>query len=238
LTGDIELPLQSPRTLAPGGKATYEKGTPITLSTFAKYGDREIGFGDPNATALFLNQSHKSFEEALKLQPFIGDWPPADQDPTTRVYDYLELICASITFAYTALEAFANEELPDDFIYEFEEQTDSGLYVVRQSDKEQIEHRFSLSEKLATVLPQALGKSSPKGTSSWEGFVHMRRLRDRIIHMKSSDRKHSKGDNMHPKSIWNDILDPDQRHYPSISKVMILHFKQENDAHWLKYCPF
>lgn len=223
----------------PDGEIVYAKGTPITLSTFVKHGDREIGFGDPSATALFLSQSYKSFTEAMRLHPFQGDWPPrGSQDTTARVYDYLELICGSIIFAYTALEAFVNEELPEGYTYEREEQTDSGVYVVRQFDKEQIERQLSLSEKLATVLPQAMGKSSPKGTSPWEGFVHLRRLRDRVVHMKSEDRKRSKGHEKYPESIWRDLLNPNQRDYPSIAKSMVLHFKQEDTDHWLRRCPF
>jgi hypothetical protein len=188
-----------------------------------KHEDREIGFGDPSATALFLSQSHKSFTEAMRLHPFRGDWPPNKlQDRTTRVCDYFELICASIIFAYTALEAFVNEELPEDYVYRREEQTDSNIYEVRLFDKGQIERQLSLSEKLAIVLPEALGASSPKGISAWGGFVHMRRLRDRVIHMKSEDRKRSKGYDEYPKSIWSDLLNPDQGNYPSIAKSIVL----------------
>jgi len=222
----------------PDGKVVCAKGTPITATTFIKHGGREIGFGDPSATALFLNQSHRSFVEAMRLHPFHGEWPPSELEDSTRVYDYLELICTSVFFAYTALEAFVNEELPEDYVYEREEQTDSGIYVVRQFDKEQIERHLSLSEKLATVLPRATGKPSPKGTSTWEDFVHLGRLRDRVVHMKSEDRKRSKAHDMYPKSIWSDLLNPSQRDFPAIAKSMVLYFKQEDERHWLRRCPF
>lgn len=225
-------------TLGKDGEVIYSKGTPVTLTTFSRFNDREISFGDPSATALFLNQSHKSFEEALAIQPFLKEWPPSDAKPTARVYDYLEAIYASVVFAYTALEAFVNEEIPENFIYEVEEQTDSGLFSVNQFDKEQIERKFSLSEKLASILPKALGSASPKGTSEWEEFVYLRRFRDRIIHMKAKDREPSKFPDKYPKSIWNDLLDPNQRKYPLIAKSMILFFKPKEGTHWLKYCPF
>lgn len=214
------------------------KGSPVTLATFAKYNEREIGFGDPSATALFLSQSYKSFEVAKEINPFQEGQLPTGKNISTKVYDYLEAICGSIIFAYTALEAFANEKIPDGFVYEVEETTDSGIIVVRQFDKEQIERKFSLSDKLASILPSVKKISSPKGTTDWEGFVHLRRLRDRIVHMKSKDREHSKHTNMYPESIWNDLLNPDQRHYPFIAKSMILHFDAEDSVHWLKYCPF
>jgi hypothetical protein len=217
----------------------YNKGNPVILLTSAKYNEREISFGDPSATALFLSQSYKSFEVAKGINPLQEGIPRIDkQISTTKVYDYLEAICASIVFAYTALEAFTNEEIPDGFVYEVEETTDSGIIVVRQFDKEQIELKFSLSDKLASILPSVKKISSPKGTNDWEGFVHLRRLRDRIVHMKSKDRERSKYGNMYPESIWKDLLNPSQRHYPSIAKSMILYFKTEDSVHWLKYCPF
>jgi hypothetical protein len=221
-----------------GAKGKDSKGTPVTLATFARYNEREISFGDPSATALFLNQSYKAFEIAKRINPFQQGQPPTRKNISTKVYDYLEAICASIIFAYTALEAFANEKIPDGFVYEVEETRDSGIIAVRQFDKEIIEREFSLSDKLASILPSVKKTPSPKGTNDWEGFVHLRRLRDRIVHMKSKDREHSKHGNMYPESIWNDLLNPSQRHYPSIAKSMILHFEAVDSVHWLKYCPF
>jgi hypothetical protein len=221
------------------GDVEYGKGTPVTRTTFVKYYKREIGFGEPSATALFLNQSYKSFAIANKINPFLEENLIIDEQiSTTRVFDYLEAICASIIFAYTALEAFTNEEIPDSFVYEDEETTDSGIIVVRQYDKDQIEKKFSLSEKLASVLPKVKNIPSPKGENGWDGFVQLKRLRDRIIHMKSKDRQHSKHGNMYPESIWSDLLNPNQQHYPSIAKSMILYFKPKDSVHWLKYCPF
>lgn len=226
-------------SLSPGGKVIYKKGTPVTVSTFAKYNNIEVGFGDPSAPALFLNQAYKAFETANEINPFLTNTPAlVNSISTAKIFDYLEAICASIIFAHTALEAFTNEEIPDEFVYEIEETTESGIVVVRQYNKEQIERKFSLSEKLASVLPKVMNIQSPKGKKLWGGFVHLKKLRDRIIHMKSKDRTHSKHGNMYPESIWSDLLDPKQRHYPSIAKSIILHFKAKDSVHWLKYCPF
>lgn len=225
--------------LGPGGQVLAAKGTPITATTFVNYGDKKIGFGDPSATALFLNQSHKAYIEAMRLHPYGSEWLPRTyDDATTRVFDYLEAICASIIFAYAALEAFVNEELPEDHVFERQEQRSSGIHVVRQFDKEQIQRHLRLDEKLATVLPRATGKPSPKGTSIWEGFVRLRKLRDRVVHLKSEDRKRSNVHDLYPKSIWSDLLSPGQLDFPAIAKSMILHFKHDDKAYWVKRCPF
>lgn len=211
----------------------------MVVTTCVKYDDREIAFGDPSASALFLNQSHTTFSKAMAMHPFrVERLPDGFEDRSTMTYDFLELVCASIVFAYTALEAFVNEELSDDYVYEREEKSQGGVYVVRHFDKEQIERRLSLSEKLARVLPKAKDGPSPKGTAIWEGFVHLRRLRDRIVHMKSEDRRRSQGHDKYPDSVWRDLLDPNLRNYPVDAKAIILFFKHDDEAHWLKHCPF
>lgn len=216
-----------------------ERGLPVTATTFVKYGEKSVDFGDPSAPALFLSQSHKAFQRASQIHPFLLDLTPSDQlARSTIIFDYLEEILASIVFAYTAIEAFANEMIPEDFVYEHEEETDSGLYVVRQHSRDWIEQHIGLSEKLIRVLPEVTGKPSPKGSVVWEGFVHLRRLRNRIVHLKKKDRVRSKGDDLYPDSIWKDLLDPQQRNYPEIAKDMILHFKEKESTHWLRYCPF
>ena len=195
----------------------HKKGTPISVTIFVEHGNQRISIGDPSAPALFLSQSNKAYEEAINIHPFLGNEPSAERRTSSPVvYDYLELIMSSIIFAYTAIEAFANEEIPDDFSYKAE-RASSGLLVAYQKDS--IERRVSLDEKLATILPQALGKPSPKGLRIWADYVNLRKLRDRIIHLKSRDRTPSKNDNLHPDSIWSQLLHPKQANYPLIAKL-------------------
>lgn len=213
----------------------YEKGSSITVVTYIKHGEKRIRIGDPSAPALFLSLSYKFHEQALKKHPFLVDCPISNKkDPIIVTYDYLELIMASIIFAYTAIEAFANEELPEDFKYE--EKRKSGLFIVRT--KEWIERNVSLDEKLATLIPKVTNKPLPKGSKIWGNYVHLRRLRHRIIHLKTRDSERSRGENLYSDSIWSKILEPQQLNYPLIAKNMILHFRDKDDAHWLKYCPF
>ena len=213
----------------------HKKGTPVSLTTFIKHGKQELRIGDPSATALFLSQSHKAYTRALEAHPFLSTVSTAQvSDPSGAVYDYLELAIASVVFAYTAIEAFVNEAIPDDFLYEAS--TENGLVVAHSKDW--VERHLSLDEKLATVLPNAMSRPSPKGRSIWEKYVALRRLRDRIIHMKSRDRAHSKAGNLYPDSIWNRLLDPKQLNYPLVAKNIMLHFYSKANTHWLKYCPF
>lgn len=220
--------------LSPFTGIIHKKGAPVIRSTIVKHEELEITIGDPSAPVLFLNQSHTTFMKAMENHPFIGEWPPKTGNPSAVTYDYFEFIMASIVFSHTALEAFANEEIPEDFVYEM--QTENGILIPQSKDW--IERNISLDEKFATILPKITGKPSPKGLKIWENYVHLRRLRHRIIHMKSKDRAVSKNNNLYPDSIWSKLLDPNQSNYPAIAKEMILHFRGKDSYHWLKFCPF
>lgn len=214
----------------------HKKGAPVSVITSVKHGELRVSIGDPSAPALFLSQAHKAYEQAIKIHPFRdSNLSPEGGDPSPIVYDYLELLMASIIFAYTAIEAFVNEEIPEDFVYETE-RSSTGILVAYQKDS--IERRVNLDEKLGTILPKAINRPSPKGLKIWEDYLILKRLRDRIVHLKSRDRAYSKGRNLYPDSIWSQLLNPKQANYPLISKKIMLHFREKEDTHWLRYCPF
>ncbi len=214
----------------------YKKGTPVSVSTFIAHNDQKLVIGDPSAPALFLSQSHQAYINALHIHPFEKGPLIGDESTVSKiVYSYLEYISASIIFAYTALEVFANEEIPEKFMFETKK-TMTKLSIAHS--KKSIERYISLDDKLGSVLPKAIGVSSPRGLAIWSKFVDLRRLRDRIIHLKSEDRQVSKVNNLYPKTIWSELMAPDQPYFPLIAKNMMLHFRDKDQTHWLKYCPF
>ncbi|MFA5838203.1 MAG: hypothetical protein WC837_14755 [Bellilinea sp.] len=212
-------------------------GSPASLTTHIKHGRKIISIGDPSASALFLSQSYKSYTQAIQIHPFINELPTGEENKVSAiVYDYLECIMTAVIFAYSSVEAFANEEIPEDLLHEAQRRQ-SGILVAYQ--KNSVERYVSLDEKLSTILPKAKGKPSPKGLNVWTEFVTLRRLRDRLVHLKSLDRAHSKVDNLYPKTIWSELLAPKQPNFPLIAKDMMLHFFDEKHApHWLRNCPF
>jgi hypothetical protein len=226
-------------TLADDWKSPYtgrlhNAGSPVSRTTFVRHGDKQIQIGDPSAPALFLNSAWTAYLRSLAGNPFRPDAKPEKgKDPSRQTYDYLEDIMAAIVFSHTAIEAFANEEIPED--YEYPAQRRSGLLVVLR--KASIEREVDLSEKLSTILPAVKKVPSPKGTKTWEDFVRLKRMRDRLVHMKSADRAASKDQNLFPDSIWSQLLAPVQPNYPLIAKQVIAIFKDPEETHWLKYCP-
>lgn len=220
-------------TITPEGKI-WVKGTPVTVRTYLRWNDEDVDIGVPSAPALYLNHSYKAYEKSLSLFAFSTDSNSSNDGQTQLAFDFFEEAIASIVFAYMALEVFANEQVPSTFCYQHS--LPSGLYRVR--GKEWIERNLSLEEKLDQVLPDVLSKPSPKGLAVWGDFVHLRRLRHRVTHLKSFDLQHSKVWNLYPNSIWNELMKRANANYPLIAKRMIVHFVSEASTHWLRNCPF
>ena len=159
-------------------------------------------------TALFLNQAYIAWVESqllLQKEQFLdspsrfmpaGTIHPKDD---TVFFNLLEQRMVAIVFAYTALESFANESIPDDHI--FRKSRDDGK-CIEEYTKEQAEI-LSLDTKLDHVLPSIFGIKSPKGTHTWNRYKLIKKLRDRIIHLKSKDRS-STGPN--DETIWKELV--------------------------------
>jgi hypothetical protein len=110
---------------------------------------------------------------------------------------------SSAAFAHTAIEAFANEVIndfiPDSFVYTFQKK-DGQLEQLSKSD---IERRIELDQKLHSVLPQGLSLASPKGTAVWQHYQEIKKMRNRIIHLKAVDRNRSGPEE---EGLWGDML--------------------------------
>jgi hypothetical protein len=219
LEKDAVLPGYSKAT--PAG--TVGKGTAITDYDYGR-----IAFAVPNATSLFLNLSKRHFDLAQSTAASFAPYPIVRSLPDAEAFQYLEDMMASIIFAYTALEAFANEVIPDDYIHTIAARKCSESY-----SKTQIERSLNLQVKLGEILPQILQVNSPKGRVIWGEFLKLEEIRNSLIHMKTADRQHIGNDN---KSIWGQLMkSPTPCFYPT-TKAMIDHFyaSKKTTPHW--YC--
>ncbi|WP_138921952.1 hypothetical protein [endosymbiont of Tevnia jerichonana] len=102
--------------------------------------------------------------------------------------------------AFTAMEAFVNEVIPDDFKYHTHRKSE---IIIEEMDKTQIERWLSIEEKFSTVLPEILQTPSPKKLRCWQGFKKLKKIRDRIIHMKAADRKSSGPET---PTLWHELF--------------------------------
>ncbi|RLL51172.1 hypothetical protein D8Y20_09920 [Mariprofundus sp. EBB-1] len=184
---------------------TIPKGTQITfVSVVPIKKKKHLTIALPNATALCLNISKRSWAKAKELRK------DAKIDSSLRsevsfeshsdAFDYIERVMESVVMAFTALEAFANEIIPDD--YEYHSHRKSEI-ILETMNKTQIERWLSLDEKLTSILPEILELKSPKGNQSWQGYQKLKKVRDRIIHMKKEDRR-SSGPEI--PTLWHELF--------------------------------
>ena len=107
-----------------------------TIVKTEKLSGSVVSFGIPSGPALYLHLARKSYLSIKIQEPMSffdvhpqGIWPDA-QGP---LFDFFESFMVHVVFAHTAIEAFANEVIPEDFKFTTERK---GEKVVLGRDEE------------------------------------------------------------------------------------------------------
>ena len=223
---------------SPYSGTTYKKGEVITTAVQVGYLKGSIWLGVPNTTALFLNLSHELYESAKKIFESLPIERKSKKIQSLKsdkeIFDYFEKLFGSIAFAFTAIESFANEYIPDDYVHVREKS-----YRSKESlDKSQIERRLSLNEKLLNILPKIFNVQFSKQKKIWHEYKKLENRRDRIIHMKSADRKSTTKDK---ETIWNTLITEQIFNGQKIAKDIIGYFieslQPEKQPRWYSKYP-
>lgn len=142
----------------------------------------------PNDVSLYSNISDKNLQAAQefynetilpRFKLYYGSFPPIEQQ--NEYYNYFELIITALIFAYTALEAFANICIPNNYEYLIEK---SGVKTIYS--KEAIERKFSLRDKFKNILRSIINTPDVTKEKWWNSFDKLEKLRDETIHTKQS----------------------------------------------------
>jgi len=213
----------------------YPKGTVIKQAVNIKLPNQKtLVLHVPNATALFLNSSHRAFAEAsviLKQHKITaGHTPTVMFGSDDEAFTWLENMMTSIVSAYTAVEAFVNQSIPDDFKFEI-----NKAGVIKVFEKSDIERRFPLKEKLSSVLPSALALTNPVGHKGWNKFCRLEGMRDRIIHMKSKD-QNVNGDGK--GTVWEHLFSFPEPVSLALPLLEYLTSQMEIKRRWVTHRPF
>jgi hypothetical protein len=223
------------------------KGSKIaTASTTVKIEGKEHLFAVPSHAALCLNLSQKAFEKIkeIELSHAFKDtsYGYVSEEKLSLLYELFEQVISNTVFACTAIEAFCNQVIPDDYVYTKKRQDKK---CTETYNKDQIERFINLDEKLSTVLPEVTQCNFRKGSSLWNDYHNLRKIRDRIIHVKSTDLgvKESK-----EKNIWEELLKRKNIDCSIIAHKIISIFKVEVDPsespvasgrnRWIDHFPF
>jgi len=198
--------------------------------------NKTISIPLPNATALLLNSAAHAFESASKIRLGSGFDKSLHKEVSfstdEEAFNYLERMIESIILAFTALEAFINESIPENFTYaKFNKRKKLEETLL----KEDIERNINIDEKLSSVLPECLICASPKGKRQWEEYQKLKVTRDRIVHMKTKDRS-VRVDDVDP--LWRSLFITPAPHITV--KTMIDHFAKhmENKPLWYDKFPY
>ena len=224
---------------------TSNQGGAVIAAGETRY-DREhvLSFPLPNVTAMCLDVAYTTWVESqhfLQDEKFLKFFKPATtkgiviltEDST--FFDLLQKKMIAIVFAYTALESFANESIPDHFIFR---RMNGQTKFIEEYTKEQAE-RLSLETKLYEVLPEIFKLPSPKGRTIGHKYKSLEKLRDRIIHIKSQDRRLAI---VGAQNIWKELLDQFSPNVAIEAKEIIGYYLNSLDEkdrpRWYKEFPW
>lgn len=154
-----------------------------------KWKDKKIEFIKPNTVSMSLSISRRELSRAkelfkTKVSPILFDGLKlrVKGKELHTLYDYLEAIQTSLIFSYNAVEGFSNISIPNTFIYE----KTNNKGVKEHWEKESIERWLTTSEKLNEILPKILNGDKPNLLPFWTNFTLLEKLRDNIIHPKTT----------------------------------------------------
>jgi len=153
----------------------------------------KIQFLTPSMVALQINIANESIRNIKKLKDRIKTIPSEQKKEdrelgekiighTLEVYEFIEQAQKSIIFSFTALETFVNLSIPKDFIWEKTTTRKKEIY-----NKEQIERYIPWKEKINLVITDIYKLPEIKKTEFWSSLMELLEIRNRLIHIKSSD---------------------------------------------------
>ena len=213
------------------------KGQRLTVSSVIQLTKKkQLTIPLPNATALLLDASARAFAAARAIREANEIDKTIHKEVSFRsdaaAFDYIERKIEAIVLAFTAIEAFVNESIPREFVYARQQE---GKVVLEAVAKPGIERHVRIDEKLTVVLPEVLGCPSPRGSKCWQGYRQLKQTRDRLVHMKSDDRRSSQAD---VKTLWTAVIIAPAPHVAA--KALIDHFVKamHNKPGWHSRYPY
>jgi len=203
------------------------------LATTELLSGRHLTFGLPSAPAIYLNLARNAHANRTAIDveaSFVthpspqGAWPEEHK----LVFDFFEAFVAEVIFSFTAVEAFANESIPSHFSYVWKK---DGKAISLSGAE--IERSIAINEKLKRVLPLAHKITSPAGTQAWERYLELKAVRDRLVHLKSIDRKPSGPEN---QTIWGLMLKKRHLDFPTIAYGLIASYEPlVSNRRWFRF---
>ncbi len=159
----------------------------------------EIMMSKPNDVSLYCNISERASNDAkelletmnLTMKGLIINFPSEAEQRS--MFNYFELVIQAVIFSYTSIEAFANITIPSYYEY-----TETSGGVTTTFNKDAIERKFHLRDKLKKILKDILKISDVTSQTWWNDFIELEDIRNDYIHSKESS----------SEDRYNKLLDP------------------------------
>lgn len=153
----------------------------------------KVMFITPSMVALQINIANEALREVRALNNKIQNLHSQQKlddgsinklliEHTLEIYNFIEHAQKAIIFSFTALETFINLSIPNNFIWKKTTSRKTEVY-----DKEQIERYISWKEKINLVVTDIYEVPQIKKMSFWSDLIELLDIRNRLIHIKSSD---------------------------------------------------
>lgn len=242
---DIDWRIQAMATTAmelpaayPGGPAHPPGSTVVLVSQVTPAEGMPITFPVPSASALALGIAARAARAAAELRNELrfgtavapsGRVLTLSGAVTSHLFDYFEHCFVAVVFSIQALEAYCN--------YKISYTLKSNLTVERRGQEVvlsplEAERELSTDEKLGGALPQLLRVPSPRGRTEWEAYVHLRRLRDATVHIKSHHQWSSSGEFEESPYAW--FMQRSALTIPQPAIQLLRYFAADHEQRWLE----
>lgn len=180
----------------------------------------------PSPSALMLGSAFTAYTKACELSDTLR--PPADGQPvqeTAAIFDYIQAYFEAVICSFTSLEIACNLHI---------QSTDELVVSGRRSTEtyvgEQIERWVHLDDKIEFVANQ-LGAPIDKGQAIWANYKRLGSMRDRIIHLKNSDRESHSPDE---DNVWSFALNSEPLHVCQVAlDVLTALYASKESPRWL-----
>lgn len=218
--------------------AIHKAGAPVQKVGFIRYPGKDslMSMPVPNPCAMYISFSFYAKDQSEKilseLDPHFlsSEFLTVSKEYESKFFDALQFLISVVIFSYTSIEVFANESVSDDFVLKRERRDNK---FTEAYSKDQIERFLSLSVKLDEVLPSIFSISSPKGKEVWRDFVWLEDLRDRFIHLKSTDWEKSNPEKA-DDYVWTTLLSKKTLRAPRLAVQLINYYYHVDKPRWLR----
>lgn len=169
-----------------GAMIYSESGNSFPAFSYSQNGKSYL-IPEPDPILVHFHSSYVLFKEMQNARKKLFDilnTEQFDENISRELYHYFSMCNGCSVFLFTAIEAFINKFIPDNYIFNDIKNNKTEVY-----NKDQIQRHLSFDVKLKEILPQIAGKDfSKKHPPTWQHIVNLKELRDFVVHTKTDSK--------------------------------------------------